>query len=81
MSTDRFTVRAVVVFLGIGMLASLGLGGYLAAVGRTVPDFVISLGSGAIGALGAVLARTSTDEPQQVVGPAGGPVAVEEVAP
>lgn len=64
--TDRFTVRAVVVFLGAGMLT--GLLGLIWLVGRTdVRDAallaVIAGPTGtALGALGTLLARTSVDD-------------------
>lgn len=59
--TDRFTIRMVVVFLGIVALAGLGIAGYLASVGREVPEFIVASSSGALGGLGALLARTSSE--------------------
>ncbi len=61
--TDRFTVRMVVAFLGVIALAALGLGGYLAAVGREVPDFIIGTTAGSLSAIGALLAKTSSEPP------------------
>lgn len=58
--TDRFTVHAVVVFIGIIAIASLAGGWMLASWGKPVPDFLISAASTALGALGALLVRTSS---------------------
>lgn len=55
--SDQFTIRAVVVFLGLVALAALGLGGALAFAEKPVPDFVIGMGAGALAALGPLLAR------------------------
>lgn len=56
---DRFTVHVVVVFLGLVALASVAGGYWLAYAKVTIPDSLIALGASALGALGAVLARTS----------------------
>ena len=56
--SDVFVIRMVVMFLGVAVLGSLAGGFFLAAQGVTVPDYLIALGSGALGALGALLART-----------------------
>jgi hypothetical protein len=56
--SDTFTVRMVVVFLGAAVILSLAGGFYLAAKAVTVPDYLIAIGSGSLGALGALLART-----------------------
>jgi hypothetical protein len=80
--TDRFTVRAVVVFLGA--VTMLGLGGLIWLVGRTDVRDAALLGliagptGTALGALGTLLARTGVD-PVPVSGPAGGPVPVNDV--
>lgn len=64
--TDRFTVRAVVCFLGVGML--VGLVGLIWLVGKTdIKDAgllaVIAGPTGtALGALGAVLVSTRTTD-------------------
>lgn len=70
--TDRFTVRAVVCFLGAGML--LGLAGLIWLVARGGTDAallgVVAGPTGtALGALGTLLARTSVEDqnPQVVV--------------
>lgn len=59
--TDRFTVNAVVVGLILATLMSIALGGYLTAVNQPIPDFIVSAGSTSLGALGALLARTSNE--------------------
>lgn len=59
-------MRAVVVWLGL--LAFVGLLGgiWLASYGKQVPDFLIGTVSACIGALGALLAKTSSDGPAPV---------------
>lgn len=71
MGTDRFTVRAVVIFLGVGMLT--GLVGLIVLVARGGSDAamlgIIAGPTGtALGALGTLLARTTVEplQPQQV---------------
>lgn len=49
------------VFLGLIALCSLGLGGALAFVGKSVPDFIVATGSGSLSALGTLLARTGSE--------------------
>lgn len=67
MTQDRFTVRAVVCFLGVGML--VGLIGLIWLVGTTsVKDAallaVIAGPTGtALGSLGTLLARTGSEAP------------------
>ena len=58
--TDKTVVQLVVVILGIMALASLGIGGYLAVVEKPIPDFIIGIGTGAMGAVAGLLARTSS---------------------
>src|SRR5687768_14973661 len=59
--TDTFTVRAVIVFLGIIALSGVVGGFYLAAQAKTVPDFIIGITATAIGALGGILSKTSSE--------------------
>lgn len=81
--TDRFTVRAVVCFLGVAML--VGLVGLIWLVGTTdVRDAallaVVAGPTGTvIGSLGTLLARTGSDtaQPVQVVNTAADPALVE----
>lgn len=58
---DRFTLRTVVAILGA--VALLGVAGmfWLAHDGKDIPDALNSLTSGAVGAVAALLARTSVD--------------------
>ena len=58
--TDRRTVFTVVVLLGLLALGGLGAGVYLSATHNGVPDFVVATTSASMGALAAVLAKTST---------------------
>lgn len=56
LETDKLVYRLVVVFLGIALLASLGIATYLAITNRELPEFVVAVGSGALGALAGLLA-------------------------
>lgn len=60
MSTDRLTVQMVVAFIGLFGLLTIGGLIALAYVGRSIPDPLSALGGAAVGALGSLLARTST---------------------
>lgn len=60
MNNERTTVNLVVGFLGLVVLFGMGIGGYLAVFDKGVPDFIVATTSAAIGALGAMLAKTST---------------------
>ncbi len=59
-TTDRGTVRLVVILLGV--LAVIATAGVLllATQEKAVPDSLIAIGSATIGALGALLAKTSS---------------------
>lgn len=58
--TDRTTVRLVVVLLGL--LAIIATAGVVLLANRSlpIPDALIAIGSATIGALGALLAKTSS---------------------
>jgi hypothetical protein len=76
---DRFTLRTVVGILGA--IALLGVAGmfWLAHDGIDIPEALNSLTSGAVGAVAALLARTSVDpEPEQEPKP---PVVVIDTTP
>lgn len=60
MNNERTTVNLVVAFLGLVVLVGMGIGGYLAIDSKAVPDFIVATTAGAIGALSALLSRTST---------------------
>ena len=78
--TDRFVVRAVVVFLGVTVLAGMVIGAVLALDDRAIPDFIIGTTSAGVGALGALLARTSSEPaPVTVVNAPHDPVPVDGV--
>lgn len=82
MSNERTTINLVVVFLGLVVLFGMAIGGYLAIDDKGVPDFIVATTSGAIGALGAMLAKTSaSNEPQTVTvnNAANDPVPVADV--
>ncbi len=60
MSTDRLTVQMVVAFIGLFGLITISGVILLAYEGRSIPDPLSALGGAAVGALGSLLARTST---------------------
>lgn len=62
MSTDRLTVQMVVAFIGLFGLITISGVILLAYEGRSIPDPLSALGGAAVGALGSLLARTSTVE-------------------
>lgn len=64
-NNDRWTIRAVVVLLGLIAIVSLSVMGWLALDGKEIPEAIVALGSSSAGALSALLARTS------IGGPAG----------
>lgn len=79
MNNERTTVNLVVGFLGLVVLFGMAIGGYLAIDDKNVPDFIVATTSGAIGALGAMLAKTSSGTtPVTVENVAADPVPVAE---
>lgn len=66
--TDRKTVLAVVILLGLLGIVCVGGAIVLAAFDKSIPDGIWTIGAGSAGALGAVLAstRTTPDAPAQV---------------
>ena len=58
-TTDRLTVRLVVLLGLLAIIATVGLL-MLSYHGRTVPDSLIAIGSATVGALSALLAKTSS---------------------
>ena len=62
MKTDRWTVQMVVLFIGLSGLTTIAGLIALAYLGRDIPEPLSTLGGAAIGALGTLLARTSTEE-------------------
>lgn len=79
MNSERTTINLVIAFLGLAILFGMGIGGYLAIFDKGVPDFIVATTSGAIGALGAMLAKTSSGSlPVVVNNAADDPVPVAE---
>lgn len=69
MSTDRMTVRTVVFTLAAVVLGGVAAMVFLTATGRLIPDQLDRVVSVSLGAIGGILAKTSSsgdDEPQQV---------------
>lgn len=60
--TDRITVQMVAAFIGLCALLTMSGIILLACMGRDIPDPLSTLGGAAIGALGSLLARTTTTE-------------------
>ena len=56
--TDTWNVRLVILFLGLAVLGCIAGGAVLAGMDKAIPDSVIAIGSGASGALAAMLAST-----------------------
>lgn len=79
--TDRTTIRLVVGFLGFVAIATVAGGFYLTAIDKQIPDALIAIGSSSVGAVAALLARTSSGDasevvPTQIVNTAASPVPV-----
>ena len=70
---DQSTVRLVIGLLGLLALATVVGGICLAFTDRGLPGELIAIGSAAAGSIAGILSHTSSD-PQEVVGPEGGPV-------
>jgi hypothetical protein len=56
--TDTWNVRLVILFLGLTVLGCVLGGIVLAGLDKDVPESVLAVGSGAAGALAALLAST-----------------------
>lgn len=67
MTTEARTVQLVIIFLGVTVLLCVGGGFWLANGSKTIPDFLVAIGSGAIGALSGILSKTSSDPQVQEV--------------
>jgi hypothetical protein len=80
-TSDHFAVRVVTGALAIAALSGIGLMGYMAASEIPIPDQFDRVVTLVVGALIALLSRTSSSsDPQSVVGEDGGPVEVAEVS-
>lgn len=79
MESDKFSVRAVVVVLGAVVLVVVLGEVWLASTGTSIPDSLDRLGFAALGAVGAMLAKTSTGPADVVVqNEPGQPVPVDD---
>ena len=66
MNTDRITVQMVIFFIGLSSLLIIGGLIALTFAGRPIPEQLSTLGGATLGALGSLLARTSTSERRPV---------------
>lgn len=57
---DRLTVAIVLVALAVLSIGTLLGGIYLTAIDKSLPGELIAIGSSAAGAIGGILAKTST---------------------
>lgn len=75
---NKSTVNLVIG--GLILLAVLVVGGgiFLTANDKSLPGELIAIGSAAAGAVAGILSRTGHGDVQEVVGPDGGPVLVDE---
>jgi len=58
--TDKITIRLVVGVLGLVAILTVAGGFWITVVDKPIPDALIAIGSTAVGAVAALLARTST---------------------
>lgn len=76
--TDRFVIRVVVIGLAVAVLGGLVGVVFLAAMETAIPELLGYIITTALGALGGILARTSSEPvPVTVQQPHGDPVPVE----
>lgn len=78
MTTDRGTVRLVVIILGAVVLAIVIGAIVLTANDKPVPDSLISMGGVALGGVAALLAQTSTVKAQPLEPAAPAPAKVAD---
>lgn len=76
--TDQSTIRLVIGTLALLALVVVCGGIYLTAIDRSLPGELIAIGAASAGAVAGILSRTTSGEPQEVIGPAGGPLPVKE---
>lgn len=60
--TPRPVILIVTATLAAGMLLCLGLVGWLAAHAQAIPDVLVTVTGGLVGAMSTVLVRTGSDE-------------------
>lgn len=81
MNNELGNVRLVIIFLGLITLIIVGGGVWLAHNEKGIPDAMISLGATSLGALGAMLSKTSSvpteTQDVRVVESEASPVVVE----
>lgn len=65
--TDKLTVNLVVIFLGVIAVSAMVIAGLLILNDKSIPDMFVAMGSGALGGLAGILARTSTGGDQVIV--------------
>lgn len=75
---DTFTIRMVVAFLGVTILACVAGGITLAIHQLPTPDFLVAIGSGSLGALGGLLINPGNNR-VTVENDARNPVPTEDV--
>lgn len=59
--TDRRTIFAVVVVLGLVVLACVAIAGVLAVQEKAIPPELVGFGGTALGAVAGLLAKTSSE--------------------
>lgn len=79
MNTDPITLRMVLAFAGLTVLAAMFGGIALAYTNRTLPDAVIALGSAALGLMGAAVNFSAGRQEVVIRQPAGEPVPTTDV--
>lgn len=78
--TEIRNISLVIIFLGLTTLTITVGAIVLALDGKTIPDAIIGLGGTSLGALGAMLSRTSASPQEvQVVNRAADPVPVDSL--
>lgn len=76
--TEIRNISLVIIFLGMTTLIIVLGAVWLAADGKQIPDALIGLGGTSLGALGAMLSKTSTGpQPVQVINAPADPVPVD----
>lgn len=76
--TELRNISLVIIFLGLTTLSIVVGAIFLALEEKTIPDALIGLGGTSLGALGAMLSKTSTGpQPVHVINPPADPVPVE----
>lgn len=77
---DKFVVRAVVIFIGLIAITALIGGIWLTDHGKGAPDFIVATIAAGLGAMSALLAKTSLDLMSERRAGGAMPVVVEQPA-